>query len=46
MCKATVLNEQEASQSAHYAKITYLEFLEFCSRIAEKWFEETEMEEL
>ena len=36
-------NEQDQSQKLLYQKLNYHEFLEFCARISERWFSETEM---
>ena len=46
LSKSTVISEQDPNQRANYQKINYTEFLEFCARIAEKWFAETEMADL
>ena len=44
--KQIVTNEQEEKNILQYERMNYNEFLEFIARIADIWFEGTEMEEL
>ena len=46
MSKAIVQSEFEKDSLAEYNKLSYIEFLEFLARIAELYFEGSEMEEL
>lgn len=39
-------NEQEEKNILQYERMNYNEFLEFIARIADIWFEGTEMEEI
>ena len=43
MSKHTVVNEIDARQVSTYNRITYIEFLEFIARVAELFFEGSEM---
>ena len=46
LSKDVVTNEQDATLRATYHKMIYLEFLEFISRVADRWFRETELDEI
>ena len=46
MSKTTVANEFDRDSLQEYNKLNYLEFLEFLVRVAELYFEESEMNEL
>ena len=46
MSKKIVQNEFEKDSLSEYNKLSYIEFLEFLARIAELYFEGSEMEEL
>ena len=46
MSKMTVVEETHQDALVTYKKLLYVEFLEFIGRIAEQFFEESEMEEL
>jgi len=46
MSKSTVVSEFERNSLQEYSKLNYVEFLEFLARIAELYFEGSEMEEL
>ena len=46
MSKATVVSEFERGALAEYKKMSYVEFLEFLARMAETYFEGSEMEDL
>ena len=46
LCKMTVVNELELSGELQYKKLQYVEFLEFLARIADLFFEGSEMEGL
>ena len=45
MSKTTVANEFDRDSLQEYNKLGYLEFLEFLVRVAELYFEESEMNE-
>ena len=46
MSKMTVIEESNPDAASAYHKMVYVEFLEFLARIAELYFEESEMEDL
>ena len=46
MSKTIVQNEFDKDSLAEYNKLSYIEFLEFLARIAELYFEGSEMEGL
>lgn len=46
MSKTIVQNEFDKDSLSEYNKLSYLEFLEFLARIAELYFQGSEMEEL
>ena len=46
MSQIHIVNEFDKNSLQDYNKLTYLEFLEFLARIAELYFEESEMEDL
>ena len=46
MSQATVVNEFDKGSLQEYSKLTYVEFLEFLARVAELYFEDSEMAEL
>lgn len=46
MCKMTVIEETNFEAVQAYKKLQYVEFLEFLGRVAELYFEGSEMEEL
>ena len=46
MSQIHMVNEFDKNSLQDYNKLTYLEFLEFLARIAELYFEESEMEDL
>lgn len=46
MSKMTVVDESAQEAGHVYGKLVYVEFLEFLARVAELYFEGSEMEEL
>ena len=46
LCKMTVVNELDQSGELQYKRLQYVEFLEFLARIADLFFEGSEMEGL
>ena len=46
MSQNSVINEFDAKSLLEYNKLSYMEFLEFLARVAELYFEGSEMEEL
>lgn len=46
MCKMSVIEETAPEAVGIYQKLQYVEFLEFLGRVAELYFEGSEMEEL
>jgi len=46
MSQCTIVNEFDKTALTEYNKLSYLEFLEFLARVAELYFEGSEMEEL
>ena len=46
MSKVQLEDEFNKESMTHYMKLSYVEFLEFLARIAELYFEGSEMEEL
>ena len=43
--KKVQINEIDHNSAAIYDKLSYVEFLEFIARMAEAWFDDTEMDD-